>query len=207
VLLYSRVYNVVKVFKSPGWERKFNDYVTIFQEHKIAIHADLDLQISAGVSSANESIARVEAKVNLIVFSLLRSSSEKDLITYMGNKRPAAYLQNDSELQALIRFSEQKTIERKKDKDPRVPDRDEKGREGEDGFELKLMLDIKREMVSSVEAMLEENMKVFSVKFDLQQKQIVADISVVVRREGDRLESALLSGPHDRILDQVGISQ
>jgi hypothetical protein len=206
VLLCSRVYNVVKVFKSPGWERKFNDYVTIFQEHKIAIHADLDLQISAGVSSANESIARVEAKVNLIVFSLLRSSSEKELITHMGSKRPAAYLQNDSELQALIRFSEQKTIERKKDKDPRVPDRDEKGREGEDGFELKLMLDIKREMESSVETMLAENMKVFSVKFDLQQKQIVADISVVVRREGDRLESALLSGPHDRILDQVGIS-
>jgi hypothetical protein len=198
---------IVKVFKSPGWERKFNQYVTIFQEHKVAIHADLDLQTSAGVSSANESINRVEEKVNLIVFSMLRSSSEKDLITHMGGKRPEAYLQNDSELQALIRFSEQKTIERKRYKDTRVPDRDEKGREGEDGFELKLMLDIRQGLLSSVESMLEENKRVFEVKFDLQKKQIVADISVVVRREGDRLESALLSGPHDRILDQVGISR
>jgi hypothetical protein len=194
---------IVKVFKSPGWEHKFNDFAETFQQHKVGIHADLDLQISAGVSSANEAIARVEAKVNLIVFSLLRSNAERDLVTFMNGRRPESYLQDDAELQSLIRFSEQKAIERKKDRDTRVADPNTKERERDDGFELKLMVDIKREMYSSIDAMLQENMKVFSVKFDLQQKQIVAEVSIVVQRTGDRLQTALLSGPHDRILDEV----
>ncbi|EIN06857.1 hypothetical protein PUNSTDRAFT_136685 [Punctularia strigosozonata HHB-11173 SS5] len=144
--VWTKKRTIVKVFKSPGWERKFNDYVETFQKHQVSIHADLDLQVSAGISSANEAIARVKSKVDLIVFHLLRSSAEKDVVSHMDRKSPEAYLKNDKKLLSLIRLSKQKVIERRRDKGAGVSSRNHKDVDDEDGIEVKLLVDIKHEM-------------------------------------------------------------
>jgi len=51
---------------------------------------------------------------------------------------------------------------------------------------------------------IEKNAEFFNRKFDMQRRQIEEDIARAVRREGDRIISAVTAGPHDRIVDPVG---
>lgn len=46
----------------------------------------------------------------------------------------------------------------------------------------------------------------FDRKFAMQRRKIQADIAKTVRREGDRIISAVTAGPHDRIIDKVGMT-
>ena len=50
---------------------------------------------------------------------------------------------------------------------------------------------------------IEKNADFFNRKFDIQTRQIKEDIERAVRREGDRVISAVTAGPHDRIVDPV----
>ncbi|KAI0043931.1 hypothetical protein FA95DRAFT_1627537, partial [Auriscalpium vulgare] len=47
-----------------------------------------------------------------------------------------------------------------------------------------------------------KNMAVFSRKFEIQKRQIVDEIALVVRRETDRIIQEVKTGAHDRILDK-----
>jgi len=61
---------------------------------------------------------------------------------------------------------------------------------------------VKKDTKEDVDDCLEKNMAHFERKLELQKRQIVKEIGEVVRREGDRVISALL-GPYDRIVDSV----
>jgi hypothetical protein len=50
---------------------------------------------------------------------------------------------------------------------------------------------------------IEKNAEFFNRKFDMQRRQIEEDIAHAVRREGDRIITAVMAGPHDRIVDPV----
>ena len=50
---------------------------------------------------------------------------------------------------------------------------------------------------------IEKNAEFFNRKFDIQRRQIEEDVARAVRREGDRIISAVTAGPHDRIVDPV----
>jgi hypothetical protein len=66
--------------------------------------------------------------------------------------------------------------------------------------------DLKEDLHLDADAALEQNMTVFTRKFDIQKRQIVDELSRVVEREGDRVISTLTSGPHDKIIDPVSAS-
>ena len=50
---------------------------------------------------------------------------------------------------------------------------------------------------------IEKNAEFFNRKFDIQRRQIEEDVARGVRREGDRIISVVIAGPHDRIIDPV----
>lgn len=50
---------------------------------------------------------------------------------------------------------------------------------------------------------IEKNAEFFGRKFDIQRRQIEEDVARAMRREGDRIISAVTAGPHDRIVDPV----
>ena len=52
---------------------------------------------------------------------------------------------------------------------------------------------------------IRKNAEFFNRKFDIQRRQIQEDVEHAVSREGDRIISAVTGGPHERVLDQVGI--
>ena len=67
-------------------------------------------------------------------------------------------------------------------------------------FEL---AEIQREIREEPAAAIKKNAELFNRKFDIQRRQIQEDIEHAVSREGDRIISAVNSGPHERVLDPV----
>jgi hypothetical protein len=74
------------------------------------------------------------------------------------------------------------------------------GRYGSGRFDL---AEVQHEIKDDPTDAIEKNAELFNRKFDMQRRQIEEDIARAVRREGDRIISAVTAGPHDRIVDQV----
>ena len=72
-------------------------------------------------------------------------------------------------------------------------------------FEIVDLAEIRREIRDDPAVAIEKNAEAFNRKFDIQRRQIQEDIERAVSREGDRIISAVTAGPHERVLDQVGI--
>jgi hypothetical protein len=65
---------------------------------------------------------------------------------------------------------------------------------------------LKKELHEDVDKSFEKNMGIFQRKLNVQRQQLAAAISDVVVRQGDRVITAVSSGPHDRIVDVVRLS-
>jgi len=74
------------------------------------------------------------------------------------------------------------------------------GRHGTDRFDL---AEIQHEIKDDPTDAIDKNAEFFNRKFDMQRRQIEEDIARAVRREGDRIITAVTAGPHDRIVDPV----
>ena len=64
---------------------------------------------------------------------------------------------------------------------------------------------LKKDLKENIDEALEKNMLIFEKKLEFQKRQITAEMAEVVTRESDRVISAVISGPHDRIKDSVGL--
>ena len=67
------------------------------------------------------------------------------------------------------------------------------------------LVEIQHEIRDDPIEAIEKNAEFFDRKFDIQRRQIQEDIERAVSREGDRIISAVTGGPHERIVDPVGI--
>ena len=67
------------------------------------------------------------------------------------------------------------------------------------------IVELQQEINSDPNEAIEKNAEIFNRKFDIQRRQIVEDLSRVINREGDRIISAVTTGPHERIIDPVRI--
>ena len=65
------------------------------------------------------------------------------------------------------------------------------------------LAEIQHEIRDDPTVAIEKNAEFFDRKFDIQARQIKEDVERAVRREGDRIISAVTAGPHERILDPV----
>jgi len=65
--------------------------------------------------------------------------------------------------------------------------------------------EIRREIQGDPTEAIEKNEESFNGKFRVQMRQIQEDIERAVKRQGDRVISAVTGGPHERIVDPVRI--
>jgi hypothetical protein len=63
--------------------------------------------------------------------------------------------------------------------------------------------DLKNDILEDPDAAAEKNMDVFLRKFEMQKRQIIYELEVIVRRESDRVIEEMKAGPHERIIDKV----
>lgn len=185
----------VKVFKSLSWETKLGEFATVFEDHKEALHKDLAMHASLGISQANQTLGRMEvvsgassSKLNLLLlFQELRSPEERELRKFIESKGGAEVFLND---EALMR----ELIERS----------DNEG-DHSIGAQMKLTKDLQRDLRKDLEELINDNQEVFSNKFTALQDNIRTQMETTMAREGDRIIGTILAGPHDRLIDPVSV--
>jgi hypothetical protein len=77
------------------------------------------------------------------------------------------------------------------------------GAHGTDPFDL---AEFQHEIKDDPTDAIKKNAEFFNRKFDMQRRQIREDVARAVRREGDRIISAVTAGPHDRIVNPVRLT-
>jgi hypothetical protein len=65
--------------------------------------------------------------------------------------------------------------------------------------------DLRNDIFEEPDTAVENNRTVFFRKFDVQKCQIIEELSLVVKRESDRIIHEVKGGPHERILDRVSL--
>jgi hypothetical protein len=66
--------------------------------------------------------------------------------------------------------------------------------------------DLRKDIFEDPDAAADKNRIVFFRKFEVQKRQIINELTLVVTRESDRVIQVVKGGPHERILDRVSIS-
>lgn len=66
--------------------------------------------------------------------------------------------------------------------------------------------DLRNEIFEEPDAAAEKNQTVFFRKFEVQKRQIIVELTLIVKRESDRVIQEVKGGPHERILDRVSFS-
>jgi hypothetical protein len=63
--------------------------------------------------------------------------------------------------------------------------------------------DLRDDILEKPDAAAERNQTTFHRKFEVQKRQIIYELTLVVKRESDRVIQEMKGGPHERILDRV----
>ncbi|KAF8516802.1 hypothetical protein JB92DRAFT_2909317 [Gautieria morchelliformis] len=199
---YSKKKLVVKVIKGPVWESKLLDFVGRFTKRRSEFEFALTIHTARGVDAANQTLSNLDkttqemnAKVDAMmkIFERFVLPEQKDMALLIEKKGGAkACQENDNILQELSQ------VEKKKN------EAFDTGTVGSQRLKTRLANDLdelKEDLHTDPDEAMEKNMIAFSRKFEIQKCQITEELSKVMRREGDRIISAITSGPHDKIID------
>ena len=196
----------MKVLKGPVWEGRLASFVDLFNDRKKEIQHELTIQTTLGVNSANESLANVQndlrsmnAKLDTLLFARLRSPREKDLLAVINAKGGIETCLND---QGVLK--ELALFDRDEDTPGNLPLTTGARLSASESAAIdKAWAKLKPQLKLAVDTSLTNNMVLFERKLDVRKKQLVTEMETIVHREGDRILSAVSSGPHDRIIDSV----
>ncbi|KAH7909808.1 hypothetical protein BJ138DRAFT_1010091 [Hygrophoropsis aurantiaca] len=206
---YTKKSLVAKVFKGPIWEIRLAEFADIFLGRRKEIALALSIHTTLAVDSANrmltdlrEDIDTVHDKLDmLLVFKQLEVPLPRDFSRIVSEvKGPTtAWVDNDDVLQRLISASRGSKTSAKDSQQsaPTITNKSSKMATADP----KLLMVVRSELQEDMEQAIADNMELFSRKLKVQEKQLIEQLNGVVHREGDRIISAVVSGPHDRLLD------
>ena len=198
----------VKVIKGPIWESKLLDFVGRFTKRRSEFEFALTIHTARGVDAANQTLGDVDrttqemkAKMDMMMkmferFVLPEQKKMAQLIEKKGGVK--ACQESDKTLRELndtekkssgpgLNFTTTPVAARG---GPKVGSKSD--------FD-----DLKDDLRTDPDEAIAKNLDTFSRKFEIQKRQITEELSKVMRREGDRIISAVTSGPHDKIIDPV----
>ncbi|KAF8581694.1 hypothetical protein K439DRAFT_202072 [Ramaria rubella] len=198
---YSKKKLLVKVLNGPVWEGRLVKFVGIFTQRRSEFQFALSIHTAQGIDSANKTISDVDqttrdmnTKMDMMMkmFQRFVTADEKEMTKIVQQKGGAKACQKDDLL-----LQELSDLEPKQGVS--VSGGPAAGRKS--GAKNSDLEDLKDELHLDPEAAIKKNMSVFSRKFEVQQRQLLQEMSLVVKREGDRVISAVTAGPHDKIID------
>lgn len=150
------------------------------------------MHTNRGVANANQALSEIHTDLRRLmglIFENLSTREEREISDFVSSKGGRdEVLKDDALLGDLLRQQpEQATT------------KSQRSRESDD----KSILDeVRKEAAKDLEKVLEENRRTFEQKFDAQRLQI-EEVRDTVVKEGDRIITAITSGPHDRIVNKV----
>ncbi|KAJ7291238.1 hypothetical protein C8J57DRAFT_1704891, partial [Mycena rebaudengoi] len=201
---YQQRHTAIKFFTSLKWEGKFEEAAQQFADHKTAIHQDLQIHISIGVSDANQSLASLNQNVSImmkLVFQQMVPPEERDIAQFVEkNGGPEAVLKDEKLLKQVM------DKQPKSQSEPKSKGDRSHGRTGQTpDSRASVVSDFKRDLAKDIDEILAENSRMFEQKFGAIELSL-RDVKLTVVREGDRVVSEILAnldaGPHSRIIDR-----
>ncbi|KAI0265448.1 hypothetical protein BC834DRAFT_186547 [Gloeopeniophorella convolvens] len=184
----------------PLWDAKLLSFVTLFEKRRSEFQFALTVHTSLGVEGANTKLdslgatARaLDAKMNemLAVFQSLVGPEQRQLAALVQTRGGVRVVrENEKVLRELNSIATSKSSARVITEPSRSPTKSGN------------VENLRDDLFEDPSAAVEKNLVVFSRKFEVQKRQIVDELTIVVKRETDRVIQEVKTGPHDRILDQ-----
>jgi hypothetical protein len=194
------------VLKGPVWEGRLARFGGLFTKHRSEFEFALSIHTAVGVETANKTLndvqqmtAAIDAKVDMMMkmFQSLSSPEEASLSKLVEeNGGSEAVQENDNLLKELSSLKPTDGVSSQ-------VGASQMGRRTGKAYTFE---DLQDDLHTDPEVAIEKNMTVFMRKFEIQQRRLLDEMEVVVKREGDRVIKALSGGSHDRILDPVSLS-
>ena len=135
----------------------------------------------------------LDEKLTLAMFAMLNSKEEKELIRAVDDRHGReAVIGSDELLKQVV------LIGQKMDEAWNVSATSSDGGKTLGPIYMSALLE---DLKTDVEKAVEKNIMQFNRNLNAQMRVLEAEVKEVVHREGDRVISAVISGPHDGILD------
>ena len=182
------------MLKSSFWEPKLQGYVELFEKDKQEIRDALTFYTASSVNVLNEkmddlhTVLSSDMKEIKALFYQLRSPREKQLLQIIRREGGEDKFKDDKDLQKLLSISDGKQVA---------------SGDTTSKIESTELSALREEVKEDLVKLLFDNRKVFDRKMKAQTDIIIAETQGAMMREGDRIISAVVKGPYDRIVDPV----
>ena len=130
------------------------------------------------------------------MFEQLVSPEQKQLADAVAASGGVKALQNNDTMLLELEMTASKATSAPGAEGPRGP----RSKPGDGNLSVD---DLRKDIFEDPDAAVERNQTVFFRKFEAQQRQIIDELTLVVKRESDRVIQEIRGGPHERILDRV----
>ena len=133
--------------------------------------------------------------IMMVMFQKLVNPEQKELSALVTANGGAKALRNNDKALLLLEETASKASSTPGAEGHRSPHANTK--------DTKHAEDLKNDIFEDPGAAVEKNLTVFFRKFEAQRGQIVDELTIVVKRESDRVIQEVKGGPHERLLDRV----
>ena len=213
-----------KVLLSPVWDGKLLYFVDLFSERRKAFQFEISIHTSQGVDVANakldalgDATRALDEKLGILHFCTNHALILDDRINVMKDIFKQLITPEQKQLSELVAAKGGINFLRHNDKVLLDLERNTSKSSGPSSLEghrtrqekpMDTVTDkeadnLKNDIFEDPDAAVERNWTVFSRKFEAQKNQIVDELTMIVRRESDRVVRELTSGAHERICDRV----
>ncbi|KAF8273627.1 hypothetical protein EI94DRAFT_1563512, partial [Lactarius quietus] len=202
---YAKKKMLAKVFLGPVWDEKLLSWVTLFSKRRKEFEFELSIHTSQGVDKANakldvigDATRALDEKMDVLkaMFEHLISPEQKQLAASVAASGGVKALRNNDKM--LL------ALERTASKAPSAPSAvGHRAPWAKPGDTNQNADDLRKDIFEDPEAATERNQAVFFRKFEAQKRQIIDEMTLVVKRESDRVIQEIKGGPHERIRDRT----
>ncbi|KAI0056627.1 hypothetical protein BV25DRAFT_1864510 [Artomyces pyxidatus] len=186
---------LARVVQGPIWDARLLAFITTFVKRRAEFEFALAIHTAQSMDTATTKLGMVydkakeiDSKIDIMmaVFQKLVSREHQAVLDIVDAKGGIVVVRDDDELRQEVDAQAAKAIGRESLRSPTY------------GFD-----ELKDELSDDPDTAIQKNMAPFSRKFEVQKRQIVDALTLVVRRESDRIIEEVKRGAHDRILDKA----
>ncbi len=172
-----------RILRSRGYESDLAVYGDQFERHK----QDLLLRLHARINFKLNEVTELLSTIKL--FDMVRSRKERELMGLIAKEGgPSKVMQDPDLLKKIIEANEENN-------------KDHSTRQGDN--EKTIVAVVQAEIrEQDLQKLIKMNETVFNRKFEAQKKSLIDALEETVERMGDRVITAVISGPYERLINQ-----
>ncbi|KAK0482728.1 hypothetical protein IW261DRAFT_1469501 [Armillaria novae-zelandiae] len=174
---------ISRILKSKSYESDLAVYGDKFERHRQNLLLRLNTRINVKLNEVTESLSTIR------LFDMVRSPKERELMGLIDKEGGASkVMQDPALLEKIIKANGKNNKDRTS---ARQTDTDKK-----------IISVIQAEIRQDLRELIKTNEDIFNRKFEAQKRSLVNALGETVERMGDRVITAVISGPYERLINQ-----